>query len=76
VLQDRHSPDGVRDDTEQSLIDTEALIRAGTAWTAGLRHHAALCAHQQRRAAARRGRTGRALPDVWIQSHVAENLTR
>ena len=26
VLQDRHSPDGVRDDTEQSLIDTEALI--------------------------------------------------
>src|SRR5690606_9244706 len=27
VLQDRHSPDGVRDDTEQSLIDTEALIR-------------------------------------------------
>ena len=27
VLQDRHSPDGVRDDTEQSLIDTEALIQ-------------------------------------------------
>jgi guanine deaminase len=27
VLQDRHSPDGVRDQTEQSLIDTEALIR-------------------------------------------------
>ena len=27
VLQDRHSPDGVRDETEQSLIDTEALIR-------------------------------------------------
>ena len=27
VLQDRHSPDGVRDSTEQSLIDTEALIR-------------------------------------------------
>src|SRR5688572_27443544 len=27
VLQDRHSPDGVRDDTAQSLIDTEALIR-------------------------------------------------
>jgi guanine deaminase len=24
VLQDRHSPDGVRDETEQSLIDTEA----------------------------------------------------
>jgi guanine deaminase len=27
VLQDRHSPDGVRDATEQSLVDTEALIR-------------------------------------------------
>ncbi|MFN3496495.1 MAG: amidohydrolase family protein, partial [Hydrogenophaga sp.] len=27
VLQDRHSPDGVRDDTEQSLIDTESLIQ-------------------------------------------------
>ena len=27
VLQDRHSPDGVRDETEQSLLDTEALIR-------------------------------------------------
>ena len=27
VLQDRHSPDGVRDQTEQSLLDTEALIR-------------------------------------------------
>jgi len=27
VLQDRHSPDGVRDETEQSLIDTEALIK-------------------------------------------------
>src|SRR3712207_3862584 len=27
VLQDRHSPDGVRDETERSLADTEALIR-------------------------------------------------
>jgi len=27
VLQDRNSPDGVRDQTEQSLIDSEALIR-------------------------------------------------
>jgi guanine deaminase len=26
-LQDRHSPDGVRDETEQSLIDTETLIQ-------------------------------------------------
>jgi guanine deaminase len=27
VLQDRHSPDGVRDETEQSLLDTEALLQ-------------------------------------------------
>src|SRR4051794_7322638 len=27
VLQDRNSPDGVRDETEQSLVDTESLIR-------------------------------------------------
>ena len=27
VLQDRNSPDGVRDDTEQSLLDTEALLQ-------------------------------------------------
>ena len=51
VLQDRHSPDGVRDETEQSLIDTEALIQQlARRGPAGLRHHAALCA----RAAAKR----------------------
>ncbi|HUD33355.1 MAG TPA: amidohydrolase family protein, partial [Variovorax sp.] len=27
VLQDRHSPDGVRDETARSIADTEALIR-------------------------------------------------
>ncbi|MFY8179495.1 MAG: amidohydrolase family protein, partial [Limnohabitans sp.] len=27
VLQDQHNPDGVRDDTEQSLIDTDTLIQ-------------------------------------------------
>ena len=32
VLQDRHSPDGVRDETEQSLIDTEAAGTAKAAW--------------------------------------------
>jgi guanine deaminase len=73
VLQDRHSPDGVRDETEQSLIDTEALIRVAQRRPAGLRHHAALCAQLHRRAAARRGRAGREVPDTWIQSHVAEN---
>ena len=75
VLQDRHSPDGVRDQTEQSLIDTEAGIRrwhgverlgyaitprfAPTSTPAQLRGAGEL--------AARHG-------DVWIQSHVAENL--
>ncbi|HEY9270499.1 guanine deaminase [Achromobacter sp.] len=75
VLQDRHSPDGVRDDTEQSLIDTEALIQrwhgvdrlsyaitprfAPTSTPAQLRGAGELAARY---------------PDVWIQSHVAENL--
>ncbi|MDP2065819.1 MAG: guanine deaminase [Burkholderiaceae bacterium] len=74
VLQDRHSPDGVRDDTAQSLIDTEALIRkwhgvdrlgyaitprfAPTSSEAQLRGAGALAAQY---------------PDVWVQSHVAEN---
>ena len=74
VLQDRHSPDGVRDETEQSLVDTEALIRkwhgvdrlgyaitprfAPTSTPAQLRGAGALAARY---------------PDVWIQSHVAEN---
>ena len=74
VLQDRHSPDGVRDQTEQSLIDTEALIRrwhgvdrlgyaitprfAPTSTDAQLRGAGELAARYR---------------DVWIQSHVAEN---
>ncbi|WP_295855058.1 guanine deaminase [uncultured Xylophilus sp.] len=74
VLQDRHSPDGVRDETEQSLIDSEALIRrwhgvdrlgyaitprfAPTSTDAQLRGAGELAARH---------------PDVWIQSHVAEN---
>lgn len=75
VLQDRHSPDGVRDDTEQSLLDTESLIRrwhgvdrlgyaitprfAPTSTPAQLRGAGELAARH---------------PGVWIQSHVAENL--
>jgi guanine deaminase len=74
VLQDRHSPDGVRDHTEQSLIDTERLIRrwhgvdrlgyaitprfAPTSTAAQLRGAGELAARH---------------PDVWVQSHVAEN---
>ncbi len=74
VLQDRHSPDGVRDNTEQSLIDTEALIRRwhgkerlGYAITP---RFAPSCSEAQLRGA---GELAARYPDVWIQSHVAEN---
>lgn len=74
VLQDRHSPDGVRDDTEQSLTDTEALIRQwhgkdrlGYAITP---RFAPSCSEAQLRGA---GELAARYPDVWIQSHVAEN---
>lgn len=75
VLQDRHSPDGVRDQTEQSLLDTEALIgrwhgrgRLGYAITP---RFAPSCSDAQMRGA---GELAARHPDVWIQSHVAENL--
>ena len=74
VLQDRHSPDGVRDETEQSLIDTEALIqrwhghgRLGYAITP---RFAPSCSEAQLRGA---GALAAKYPSVWIQSHVAEN---
>jgi guanine deaminase len=74
VLQDRHSPDGVRDETEQSLIDTESLIarwhdvdRLGYAITP---RFAPSCSDAQLRGA---GELAAKYPDVWIQSHVAEN---
>ena len=75
VLQDRHSPDGVRDDTEQSLIDTEAHIqrwhgvdRLGYAITP---RFAPTSTPEQLRGA---GELAARYPGVWIQSHVAENL--
>ncbi|QKD43191.1 guanine deaminase [Alicycliphilus denitrificans] len=74
VLQDRHSPDGVRDQTEQSLLDTEALItrwhgkgRLGYAITP---RFAPSCSDAQLRGA---GELARRHPGTWIQSHVAEN---
>jgi len=74
VLQDRHSPDGVRDQTTQSLLDTEALIRRwhgvqrlGYAITP---RFAPSCSAAQLRGA---GELAARFPDVWIQSHVAEN---
>ncbi|TSE26074.1 Guanine deaminase [Tepidimonas sediminis] len=75
VLQDRHSPDGVRDETERSLLDTEALIarwhgrgRLGYAITP---RFAPSCSDAQLRGA---GELAARHPDVWIQSHVAENV--
>ena len=74
VLQDRNSPDGVRDETEQSLIDTEALIqqwhglgRLGYAITP---RFAPTSTEAQLKGA---GALAAKYPDVWIQSHVAEN---
>ena len=75
VLQDRHSPDGVRDDTEQGLMDTEALIqrwhgvdRLGYAITP---RFAPTSSPEQLRGA---GALAAKYSDVWIHSHVSENL--
>jgi guanine deaminase len=74
VLQDRNSPDGVRDQTEQSLIDTESLIarwhgvdRLGYAITP---RFAPTSSPAQLHGA---GELAAKYRDVWIQSHVAEN---
>src|SRR5690606_35813518 len=74
VPQDRHSPDGVRDQTEQSLLDTEALIarwhgvdRLGYAITP---RFAPTSTPAQLRGA---GELAARHPDTWIHSHVAEN---
>lgn len=75
VLQDRHSPDGVRDNTEQSLLDSQALLqrwhgqgRLGYAITP---RFAPSCSPAQLRGA---GELAARHPSAWIQSHVAENL--
>ena len=75
VLQDQNSPDGVRDQTEQSLLDTEALInkwhgveRLGYAITP---RFVPSCSEAQLRGA---GELAAKYADVWVQSHVAENL--
>ncbi len=74
VLQDRHSPDGLRDETEQSLIDSETLIqrwhgqgRLGYAITP---RFAPTSTDAQLRGA---GELAARHPDTWIHSHVAEN---
>jgi guanine deaminase len=78
VLQDRHSPDGVRDQTEQSLVDTEALIRRWHAPFTGrgrlgyaiTPRFAPACSPAQLQGA---GALAAKYAGVWIQSHVAEN---
>ncbi|RZL42490.1 MAG: guanine deaminase [Variovorax sp.] len=74
VLQDRHSPDGVRDETAQSIADTEALIRRwhgvdrlGYAITP---RFAPTSTEAQLEGA---GELAAKYPDTWIHSHVAEN---
>ena len=75
VLQDRHSPDGLRDTSAaQSLYETEALIqrwhnvdRLGYAITP---RFAPTSSEAQLRGA---GELAAAHTDVWVQSHVAEN---
>ncbi len=74
VLQDRHSPDGVRDETVQSLVDTEDLIRrwhgVGRLGYAITPRFAPASTPEQLRGA---GELAAQHPSVWIQSHVAEN---
>jgi guanine deaminase len=81
-LMDRHGPadllnqpQGRMDATEQSLLDSEALIarwhgkgRLGYAITP---RFAPTCSDAQLRGA---GELAARFPEVWIQSHVAENL--
>jgi guanine deaminase len=74
VLQDRHSPDGVRDDTEQSLRDTDALIaRWHGAGRLGYAITPRFAPTSSDRQLAGAGEIAKAHPTVWIQSHVAEN---
>lgn len=74
VLQDRNTPEGLRDDTEQSLIDSEALLqrwhkngRLGYAITP---RFAPTSSEAQLRGA---GELAARYPDTWIHSHLSEN---
>ncbi|MFT3804656.1 MAG: guanine deaminase [Burkholderiaceae bacterium] len=74
TLMDQNCPDGVRDRTEQSLLDTEALIRR---WHGVDRLGYALtprfvpsCSEAQMRGCAALADSH---PGVWTQTHVAEN---
>ncbi len=75
VLQDRHSPDGLRDSSaQQSLLETESLInrwhgvdRLGYAITP---RFAPTSSEAQSRGASELASQH---PSVWVQTHVAEN---
>jgi guanine deaminase len=76
-LQDRNCPEGVRDETEQSLIETESLIQrwhgAGARGQLGYAitpRFAPTCSDAQMRGM---GELAAKYPNVWIQSHVSEN---
>ena len=75
VLMDQNSPDGVRDETEQSLVDTEALIQkwhgVGRLGHAITPRFVPSCSAAQLQGA---GELAARYPDVWVQSHVAENF--
>ena len=73
-LMDRHAPDGVRDQTEQSLLDTEALIQrwhgTGRLGCAITPRFVPSCSDAQLAGA---GELAARYPQVWVQSHVSEN---
>jgi guanine deaminase len=70
----RRAPDGAHGATEQSLIDCESLIKKwhgkGRLGYAITPRFAPSCSEAQLRGA---GELAARYPDVWIQSHVAEN---
>ncbi|TAG24748.1 MAG: guanine deaminase [Burkholderiales bacterium] len=77
-LQDRNCPEGVRDETESSLIDTESLIQRwhgkgsrGQLGYAITPRFAPACSDAQMRGM---GALAAKYPDAWIQSHVSENV--
>lgn len=74
VLQDRNTPDGLRDETEQSLLDSEQLLqrwhgqgRLGYALTP---RFAPTSSEAQLRGV---GELAAKYPDTWIHSHLSEN---
>jgi guanine deaminase len=75
VLQDRHSARRrARRDRAEPDRHRGADPPVARRGPAGLRHHAALCAELQRAQLRGAGELAARYPEVWIQSHVAENL--